>query len=59
MSEKYAVTIKKNDDLIFELETDNIQVSHQREVTPLYRVGCLDPWMLKKGPKKTIITIEK
>ena len=61
MSDKYAITVKKNGDTIFEIESDNLQVSQQREVDPVYSVGCLSPIELNvvKGSEKVVITATK
>lgn len=61
MSEKYAVIIKKNDDPIFELESDNFQISHHRKVEPVYSAGCFSPVSLDvvEGSEEIIITIKK
>ena len=61
MSNKYAITVKKNGDTVFELESDNLQISQQREVEPIYSVGYLSPVELNvvKGSEKVVITFTK
>ena len=59
MSDKYKIIVEKDGDTIFELETDNFHISQQREIEPVYSVGCLSPLKLNavRGSEKIVITL--